>query len=104
MTIRNGGHFIINSEYIMISEDNIKKRISVLDTDIQKVSSQIQELDRQKQDAVALMNALQGAKQQCMSFLKDLNDDEPDDSDSGDVGNNADSNIPQNKKNVMGLL
>ena len=104
MTIRNGGHFIINSEYIMISEDNIKKRISVLDTDIQKVSSQIQELDRQKQDAVALMNALQGAKQQCMSFLKDLNDDEPDDSDSGDVGNNADSNIPQNKKNVMGLI
>ena len=104
MTIRNGGHFIINSEYIMISEDNIKKRISVLDTDIQKVSLQIQELDRQKQDAVALMNALNGAKQQCISFLKDLNDDEPDDSDSGDVGNNADSNIPQNKKNVMGLI
>ena len=104
MTIRNGGHFIINSEYIMISEDNIKKRISVLDTDIQKVSSQIQELDRQKQDAVALMNALNGAKQQFISFLKDFNDDEPDYSDSGDVGNNADSNIPQNKKNVMGLI
>ena len=106
MTIRNGGHFIINSEYIMISEDNIKKRISVLDTDIQNVSSQIQELDRQKQDAVALMNALQGAKQQCMSFLKDLNDDEPDDSDSGDVGNNADSNIPQSKQKnaAMGLI
>ena len=104
MTIRNGGHFIINSEYIMISEDNIKKRIRVLDTDIQKVSLQIQELDKQKQDAVALMNALNGAKQQCISFLKDLNDDEPDDSDSGDVGNNADSNIPQNKKNVMGLI
>ena len=106
MTIRNGGHFIINSEYIMISEDNIKKRISVLDTDIQKVSSQIQELDRQKQDAVALMNALNGAKQQCISFLKDLNDDEPDDSDSGDVGNNADSNIPQSnqKKAAMGLI
>ena len=78
MTIRNGGHFIINSEYIMISEYNIKKRISVLDTDIQKVSLQIQELDKQKQDAVALMNALNGAKQQCISFLKDLNDDEPD--------------------------
>ena len=104
MTIRNGGHFIINSEYIMISEDNIKKRITVLDMDIQKVSSQIQELDRQKQDAVALLNALNGAKQQCNSFLQDLNNDEPESSDSGDVGNNADSNIPQNKKNVMGLL
>ena len=87
----------------MISEDNIKKRISVLDADIQRVSIQIQELDKQKQDAIALMNALNGAKQQCMSFLKDLNDDEPEVSDSGDVGNNADSNIPQNN-NVMGLI
>ena len=86
----------------MISEDNIKERISVLDADIQRVTMQLQELDKQKQDAVALMNALNGAKQQCMSFLKDINDDEPETSDSGDVGNNADSNIPQN--NVMGLI
>ena len=87
----------------MISEEDIKKRITVLDADIQKVSIQLQELDKQKQDAVALMNALNGAKQQCMSFLTDLNDDEPENSDSGDVGNNADSNIPQ-KNNVMGLI
>ena len=40
---------------MMISEDNIKKRISVLDADIQKVSMQLQELDKQKQDAVALI-------------------------------------------------
>jgi len=90
----------------MISEDNIKKRISVLDADIQKVSIQLQELDKQKQDAVALMNALNGAKQQCISFLKDLNDDEPETSDSGDVGNNADSNIPTQKDNpvLSGLI
>ena len=86
-----------------IDELKIKQRIVVLDADIQKVSIQIQELDKQKQDAIALMNALNGAKQQCMSFLKDLNDDEPEVSDSGDVGNNADSNIPQNN-NVMGLI
>ena len=78
-----------------IDELKIKQRIVVLDADIQRVSIQLQELDKQKQDAVALMNALNGAKQQCMSFLKDLNDDEPEVSDSGDVGNNADSNIPQ---------
>ena len=90
----------------MISEDNIKKRISVLDADIQKVSIQLQELDKQKQDAIALMNALNGAKQQCMSFLQDLNDDEPEVSDSGDVGNNADSNIPTQKDNpvLSGLI
>tara|TARA_R110001632_G_scaffold187734_1_gene308154 strand:+ start:318 stop:584 length:267 start_codon:yes stop_codon:yes gene_type:complete len=86
-----------------IDELKIKQRIVVLDADIQKVSIQIQELEKQKQDAIALMNALNGAKQQCMSFLKDLNDDEPEVSDSGDVGNNADSNIPQNN-NVMGLI
>ena len=57
-------------------------------------------------DAIALMNALNGAKQQCMSFLQDLNDDEPETSDSGDVGNNADSNIPQSKQKqaAMGLI
>ena len=66
---------------MMISEDNIKKRISVLDADIQKVSMQLQELDKQKQDAVALMNALNGAKQKFMSFQQDLNNDEPEVSD-----------------------
>ena len=86
-----------------IDELKIKQRIVVLDADIQRVSIQLQELEKQKQDAIALMNALNGAKQQCMSFLKDLNDDEPEVSDSGDVGNNADSNIPQNN-NVMGLI
>ena len=86
-----------------IDELKIKQRIVVLDADIQRVSIQLQELDKQKQDAIALMNALNGAKQQCMSFLQDLNDDEPEVSDSGDVGNNADSNIPQNN-NVMGLI
>ena len=37
--------------------------------------------------AIAMMNALQGAKQQCESFLKEFSNDEPDtNSDSGDVG------------------
>jgi len=86
-----------------IDELKIKQRIVVLDADIQKVSIQIQELEKQKQDAIALMNALNGAKQQCMSFLNDLNNDEPESSDSGDVGNNADSNIPQ-RNAAMGLI
>ena len=86
-----------------IDELKIKQRIVVLDADIQKVSIQIQELEKQKQDAIALMNALNGAKQQCMSFLKDLNNDEPESSDSGDVGDNTDSNIPQ-RNAAMGLI
>jgi len=38
-----------------IDELKIKQRIVVLDADIQRVSIQLQELDKQKQDAVALM-------------------------------------------------
>ena len=45
----------------------------------------MQSLEKQKIEAVAMMNALQGAKQQCQSFLNELNNDEPDASDSGDV-------------------
>ena len=45
----------------------------------------MQSLDKQKLDAIAMMNALQGAKQQCQSFLNELNNGEPDASDSSDV-------------------
>ena len=71
----------------MLDENSINERIKVLDGDIAKVSEQMQSLEKQKSDAIAMMNALQGAKQQCQSFLKELNNDEPDvsDSDSSDV-------------------
>ena len=71
----------------MLDENSINERIKVLDGDIAKVAEQIQSLEKQKSDAIAMMNALQGAKQQCQSFLKELNNDEPDvsDSDSSDV-------------------
>ena len=71
----------------MLNENSINERIKVLDSDIAKVSEQMQSLEKQKSDAIAMMNALQGAKQQCQSFLNELNNDEPDvsDSDSSDV-------------------
>ena len=70
----------------MLDENSINERIKVLDGDIAKVAEQMQSLDKQKLDAIAMMNALQGAKQQCESFLKELNNGEPDTSDSSDVG------------------
>ena len=70
----------------MLDEDSINERIKVLDSDIVKVSEQMRTLEKQTKDAIAMMNALQGAKQQCESFLKDLNNGEPDTSDSSDVG------------------
>ena len=71
----------------MLDENSINERIKVLDGDIAKVAEQMQSLEKQKSDAIAMMNALHGAKQQCQSFLKELNNDEPDvsDSDSSDV-------------------
>ena len=71
----------------MIDENKINERIKILDGDIAKVQTTMQSLEKQTKDAIAMMNALQGAKQQCQSFLKELNNDEPDvsDSDSSDV-------------------
>ena len=71
----------------MIDENKINERIKILDGDIAKVQTTMQSLEKQTKDAIAMMNALQGAKQQCESFLKELNNDEPDvsDSDSSDV-------------------
>ena len=71
----------------MLDENSINERIKVLDGDIAKVAEQMQSLEKQKSDAIAMMNALQGAKQQSQSFLNELNNDEPDvsDSDSSDV-------------------
>ena len=71
----------------MIDENKINERIKILDGDIAKVQTTMQSLEKQTKDAIAMMNALQGAKQQCESFLKELNNDGSDsNSDSGDVG------------------
>ena len=69
-----------------IEDDKIKSRLEKLESDVKKVTDQIQDLDKRKIEAIALLNALQGAKQQCESFLKELNNGEPEVSDSSDVG------------------
>ena len=68
----------------MIDENKINERIKILDGDIAKVQTTRQSLEKQTKDAIAMMNALQGAKQQCESFLKELNNGEPEVSDSSD--------------------
>ncbi len=69
----------------MINKTNIEERLVVLDGDIDKVNKQLINLEQQRIETVGILNALQGAKQQCQSFLNELNNDEPDASDSGDV-------------------
>ena len=70
----------------MLDENTINERIKILDSDIAKVQTTLQSLERQTKDAIAMMNALQGAKQQCESFLQEINNGEPEVSDSSDVG------------------
>ena len=56
----------------MVNEDTIKKRIAALDSDIKVMTNTIQDIDAKRQEAIANLNALHGAKQQCESFLKEL--------------------------------
>jgi intracellular sulfur oxidation DsrE/DsrF family protein len=63
----------------------IKKRITVLDSDIQKARQKMSDLEQQKIESMALLNALMGAKQQCDNFLQEIDNVEPEVSDSSDV-------------------
>ena len=53
----------------MIDEKTITDRITVLDEDIQKVNEQLVELEKSRVESTGLLNALNGAKQQCTYFL-----------------------------------
>ena len=59
-----------------LNDNKIKERLEVLENDIKRVSEQMVSLDKQKQDAIAMLNALNGAKQQCQSFLNESNNDD----------------------------
>ena len=59
----------------MLSEKSINDKIKNIDEDIDKVVQNISSIDKQRTDLVATLHALQGAKQQCQSFLNELHDD-----------------------------
>ena len=58
----------------MIDDKTIIDRITVLDEDIKKVNEQLVELEKRKVESTGLLNALNGAKQQCIYFLEQIND------------------------------
>ena len=59
-----------------IDLQNLEDKIKVIDSDIQKVNDRLVELERDKVKTIATMNALQGAKQQCINLVKELHNDE----------------------------
>ena len=66
-----------------IDLQNLEDKIKVLDEDLQKVSDLLVRLEKDKVNALATMNALQGAKSQCVTLVKELHNDEDQSSGSG---------------------
>ena len=73
-----------------LNEKSIKDRLEVLENDITKVSEQMVSLDKQKSDAIAMLNALNGAKQQCMSFLNDISNEDQEGQEEGSSSSEGD--------------
>ena len=50
----------------------------MINGDIEKITKDISDAEKKKTESIGLLNALTGAKQQCLSFLKQFsNDDQP---------------------------
>ena len=74
-----------------VNEDKLKERLEVLEGDIKKVSEQMVSLDKQKTDAIAMLNALNGAKQQCINFLKEISDEDQEGQEASNASEGDDS-------------
>ena len=74
-----------------LTEDKLKERLEVLENDITKVSEQMVSLDKQKTDAIAMLNALNGAKQQCINFLKEISDEDQEGQEASNASEGDDS-------------
>ena len=48
-------------------------------------------LDKQKTDAIAMLNALNGAKQQCINFLKEISDEDQEGQEASNASEGDDS-------------
>ena len=72
------------SKVVTIELENLENKIKVLDEDIQKVNDRIVEIERDKVKTIATLNALQGAKQQCINLVKELHNDDDQSNGSSD--------------------
>jgi hypothetical protein len=73
----------------VITKENIEDRKKVIANDIATVTQRLTENDKKKLEDTALLNALNGALQQCDLFLEGLNDEKPEM--AGDDGNDESS-------------
>ena len=66
----------------MINEEMINERKETLLSDIEIVKMRLIEIEKKRLEDQALINALNGAVQQCNDFLKLIHDEESDVGDS----------------------
>ena len=66
----------------MITEEMINERKETLLSDIEIVKMRLIEIEKKRLEDQALINALNGAVQQCNDFLKLIHDEESDVGDS----------------------
>ena len=72
----------------MIDLEKINERKQVIAKDIEAVQGRIAEAQKKIAEDQALLNALMGAFQQCDAFVKELDDDTPEE--ESDVENSED--------------
>ena len=58
-----------------ITKEQLENRKTVIQDDINTAKQRIADSDKKKLEEVALINALQGALQQCDIFLKELDNE-----------------------------
>ena len=76
-----------------LTENDIKDRQGLIISEIQNMQNRIADLDRERTNAVANMNALRGAQQQCEFFLDTL-------SVEGDISAAIAPGVPPKEKKV----
>ena len=76
-----------------LTENDIKDRQGLIISEIQSMQNRIADLDRERTNAVANMNALRGAQQQCEFFLDTL-------SVEGDISAAIAPGVPSKEKKV----
>ena len=69
-----------------LETNKIKARLDTLQADMQKLQVSIKELEQKKLEAIAQLNAFQGAAQQCQMFLVEINNEKASSDNPGDMG------------------
>ena len=77
-----------------LTESDIRERRELIVTEIQQMQNRLAELDREKTNAIANMNALRGAQQQCEFFLETLDSE-------GDLSAAIAPGVPPKEKKVI---